>query len=188
MNHFLHLIALNPLCTSSWCSSFMPRVNMAWKYGLETASRARWAGTLWSSATRITSQNLLCCRCSLKPCKISTDWSTQWKTCTEWVKKKVSLKHSYITRFNRRGKTQENTVETHGKAFSTHTHRRNTNSTVWMFGLGLCRWVMVENLDPRLTLEDPLIRWGRQTRFGFSITSLQSGAICGTKQQINNNF
>lgn len=70
--------------------------------------------------------------------------------------------------------------EKHMEKHFTHTHRRNTNSTVWMFGLGLCGWVMVENLDPRLTLEDSLIRWGRQTRFGFSITSLQSGAICGT--------
>lgn len=78
----------NPTCTSSWCSSFMPIVNIAWKYGLETASRALWAGILWLSATRITSQNFLCCRCSLKPCKISTDWSTQWKICTELAKKK----------------------------------------------------------------------------------------------------
>lgn len=69
------------LCTSSWRSSLMPKVNIAWKYGLETASRARWAGTRWSSATSTTSQNWLCCRCSLRPCKTSAAWSTQQKIC-----------------------------------------------------------------------------------------------------------
>lgn len=69
------------LHTSCWCSSFMPKVNIALKYGLETASRARWAGTRSSSATRTTSQNWPCCRCSSRPCSSSAAWSTQRKTC-----------------------------------------------------------------------------------------------------------
>lgn len=59
----------------------MPRVNMAWKYGLERARRARWAGIRWSSATSTTSQNWLCRRCSLRPRRTSTAWSTQRNTC-----------------------------------------------------------------------------------------------------------
>lgn len=68
-------------CTSSWRSSLMPRVNMAWKYGLERARRARWAGIRWSSATSTTSQKWLCRRCSLRPCRTSTAWSAQRNTC-----------------------------------------------------------------------------------------------------------
>lgn len=59
----------------------MPRVNMAWKYGLERARRARWAGIRWLSATSTTSQNWLCRRCSLRPRRTSTAWSTQRNTC-----------------------------------------------------------------------------------------------------------